>query len=204
MKKKLLSTLAAVMIMISFSACGTPGPTETADTFMTAIKEKDAETVKSVYAGKTFDLLQETGKESDDTFEGTLDDALAEKIFDFDYKLSDEKIDGDKATVKVSITTYDLGSAIEDFISEYLTQAITLSFSGASDKQIEKLSETLLAKHMKKVEKDYTGTAKIHLTKKDGKWQIDKFDDNSDFINALSGGVVESIKNIEEIYDTEE
>lgn len=57
---------------------------------------------------------------------------------------------------------------------------------------------------MKKVEKDYNGTATINLTKKDGKWQIDKFDDNGDFINALSGGVVESIKNIEEIYDTEE
>lgn len=204
MKKKLLFVLAAVTIIMTFSACGAPGPTETADTFMTAIKEKDAETVKSVYAGKTFDLLQETDKESDDAFEGTLDDTLAEKIFDFDYKLSDEKIDGDKATVKVSITTYDLGGAIEDFVSEYLTQAITLSFSGASDKQIEKLSETLLAKHMKKVEKDYNGTATIHLTKKDGKWQIDKFDDNGDFINALSGGVVESIKNIEEIYDTGE
>ena len=148
MKKKLLFVLAAVTIIMTFSACGAPGPTETADTFMTAIKEKDAETVKSVYAGKTFDLLQETDKESDDAFEGTLDDTLAEKIFDFDYKLSDEKIDGDKATVKVSITTYDLGGAIEDFVSEYLTQAITLSFSGTSDKQIEKLSETLLAKHM--------------------------------------------------------
>ena len=45
---------------------------------------------------------------------------------------------------------------------------------------------------MKKVEKDYNGTATINLTKKDGKWQIDKFDDNGDFINALSGGVVES------------
>lgn len=204
MKKKLLLILAAVIIMMSFSACGGPGPTETADTFMTAIKEKDAETVKSVYAGKTLDLLKETNKESDDAFQGTLDKALSEKVFDFDYELSDEKIDGDKATVKVKITTYDLGSAIEDFISEYLTQAITLSFSDASDKQIEKLSETLLAKHMKKAEKNYTETVKIHLTKKDGKWQIDKINNNGDFINALSGGVVESMKNIEEIYDTGE
>lgn len=56
----------------------------------------------------------------------------------------------------------------------------------------------------KQIEKDHTGTATIHLTQKDGKWQIDKFDDNGNFINALSGGVVESIKNIEEIYDTGE
>ena len=79
MKKTLSLILAAVIIMMTFSACGAPGPAETADTFMTAIKEKDVETVKSVYAGKAFDLLQETDKESDDAFEGTLDDALSEK-----------------------------------------------------------------------------------------------------------------------------
>lgn len=204
MKKKISAVILAAALILSMSACGTPSPTETADTFMTAIKAQDSETVKSVYEDETFDMIEETGNQSDDAFEGTLDKSLETKIYDFDYTLSDEKIDGDKATVKVTITTYALGTAIEDFMTEYFTQALTLSFSGASDEKIEKLSETLLTKHIEKAEKDYTGTADIHLTKKGDEWQIDEFDDDGEFINAITGGIVDSINNIMDIYDTED
>lgn len=86
--------------MISFCACGTPSPTETADTFLSAVKAQDYEKVKSVYAGKTFDILDSMGEddaevEESESIDSSFEKELKDKMLDFDYTLSNEIINDD-------------------------------------------------------------------------------------------------------------
>lgn len=130
--------------MISFCACGTPSPTETADTFLSAVKAQDYEKVKSVYAGKTFDILDSMGEddaevEESESIDSSFEKELKDKMLDFDYTLSNEIINDDKATVNVEVTTYALGKAMTSTMVKYIEEALPLVFSGASEEELEKI-----------------------------------------------------------------
>ena len=55
MKKKLLAITLVMAMLAALSACGPkiPTPTETADTFLTAMKAQDSEALATVYAAET-------------------------------------------------------------------------------------------------------------------------------------------------------
>ena len=148
MKKKLLVITLVMTMLACLCACGSkiPTPTETADTFLTAMKAQDNETLATVYAGGDIDLLDKAA-EADDSGEANEDSGLTKvyeeqmvpKMLDFDYELSNEQIDGDKATVVVKITTYRIGDAFTAFFSDYLSQALILAFSDASEEDLDAL-----------------------------------------------------------------
>ena len=213
---KMLLIVVALCFALSISLCGcgdkAPTPTETADTFLTAVKAQDTETIKTVYEGETIDMLASLDEDeeesdgedsllSDEYFEKT----LLPKMLDFDYELSNEKIDGNKATVDVKITTYDIGSAFTAFMADYFTQAITMAFEGASDEEIEKLANTTFESKMAELkEKTYSETVTLNLVNKDDVWKVAKIDDDSEFLNALTGNMIKALDQIEETYSFEE
>ncbi|MCR5034343.1 MAG: DUF5105 domain-containing protein [Clostridia bacterium] len=199
-------------LSISLYGCGdkAPTPTETADTFLTAVKAQDTETIKTVYEGETLDMLSSLEDEESESEDSLMDDdyfgkILLPKMLDFDYELSNEKIDGDKATVDVKITTYDIGSAFSAFMSDYFAQALTLAFGGASDEQIEELANTIFESKMDELkEKTYSETVTLDLVKKDDVWKVAEIDEDSEFLNALSGNMIKTLDKLEEIYSFEE
>ena len=120
--KKILALLISLMMVFSLTACGGPSPTDVSDNFLTAIKNADNEALAECYVEDEFDLFQEASDaaESDDEEDGDkeeaeADDALTKvyeenlvpKMLEFEYELSNEKIDGDKATVDVTEKTYE-------------------------------------------------------------------------------------------------
>ena len=214
MKKKLLVITIVLAMLAALSACGPkiPTPTETADTFLTAVKAQDKETLATVYAGGDLDLLEEAA-ESDESEEANEDsgltkvyeDQMVPKMLDFDYELSNEKIDGDKATVDVKITTYDIGSAFTAFMADYFTQAITMAFEGASDEEIEKLANTTFESKMSELkEKTYSETVTLNLVNKDDVWKVAEIDDDDEFWNALTGNMIKTLDQLEETYSFDE
>ena len=197
-------------VIVSLSACGPkiPTPTETADTFLTAIKAQDSETLATVYAGGELDLLK-AAAETDESEEVNDNSGLTKvykeqmlpKMLDFDYELSNEQIDGDKATVDVKITTYPIGDAFTAFFSDYISQAFILAFSDTSEEELDALATTILAGKIADLdEKSYEKTVTLNLTMKDDKWIVDEFEEGSDTVDAITGGLVSSMKTMSDAF----
>lgn len=195
-------------MVMTFCACGSQSPTDVADTFLAAIKAQDSDAIKSVYADGALDLLGETEEESEevlgDDFSDELEQELINKILEFDYEISNEQINGDTATVDVAISTYDFGSAMAEFASEYITQGLVLAFSGASDDEMNELANTLFEEQLEKAEKDYTGTTTLSLTKTDDGWTVDEIDEGGVFVDVLFGGLINSLENLEDSFSEDE
>ena len=215
MKRKLLA-ITAIMVMIAvLSGCGPkiPTPTETTDSFLQALKSQDAEAIASVYDGTDVDLLEaasdsaednETDVDSETTdtgLEAVYEEQMLPKMLDFDYELSNEQIDGDKATVDVKITTYRIGDAFTAFFSDYISQAFMLAFSDASEEDLDALATTILSGKLADLsEKTYEKTATLSLSMKDDKWVVDNIEDSDELLDAITGGLVTSMKTMTDAF----
>lgn len=201
--KKIVTLILAFVICFAFVSCGSPSPTDVTDSFLKAVKAQDAEEMAKVYAGDDFKVLDDDGEDKEVL--GALEKSIMTKFFDFEYKIANEKIDGDKAKVDVTFKTYKMGNAFTAFIGEYFSQALGLAFSGASDKQVEELAETLFTEQLDKLtKKDYTKTVSVSLEKVDDQWKISEFDEESDVLNAMSGGLIEAINNTSNAFNDAE
>lgn len=210
--KKIIALILSLTLCFSLTGCGSPSPTKITTTFLDAVKAQDAASVEKVYLGDSDDVNtsdeivdEDTSEESETEIEQKLGTAMEEKLFAFDYEVSNEVIDGDKATVDVTITTYDMGMATTSALGEYMSQAIGLAFAGASEEQMENLSMKLfLDKISALTEKDYTKTVKVHLEKVDDEWRLSKFSDDEPIVDALSGGMQSAVNNFSEAFDETE
>lgn len=201
--KKIVTLILAFVICFALVSCGSPSPTDVTDSFLKAVKAQDAEEMAKVYAGDDFKVLDDDGEDKEVL--GALEKSIMTKFFDFEYKIANEKIDGDKAKVDVTFKTYKMGNAFTAFIGEYFSQALGLAFSGASDKQVEELAETLFTEQLDKLtKKDYTKTVSVSLEKVDDQWKISEFDEESDVLNAMSGGLIEAINNTSNAFNDAE
>lgn len=199
MKNKIITLLLVVAMIFVFAACSEPSPTDVADDFLTAVKTQDKEALSKVYIEENFDVAD--AADSSDLPED-LQKEIVEKIFDFDYELGEEKIEGDEAAVEVKITTYDVGSAFTEFIGEYISQAFGLALSGTSEEDAEELALEIFEEKFKELEeKDYTENVRLELKKTDEGWKVSEIDDDSAFLNAVTGGLIHAIKKIDEALD---
>lgn len=200
--KKLIVAIMTIIMTVGLAACGNPTPSETVDSFLDGVKNTDADAVKSVYSGKSFNFdkdLSEFGG-NDKELAKITKESLVPKLLDFDYEIGEEKIDGDKATVEVTFTTYNFGDALTSFMTDYIAQGMVMAFDDSSEKKLEKLAVTLYKKSIKDMKKDYTGKAKISLTKKDDTWMVDEIQDDDAFYNVFLGGAIDSMKDLEKTY----
>ena len=111
--RKIFSILLIFVLATSFSACGSaPTPKDTAEKFLTAVKAKDAEGIRKVYDGSYSEdeLIGIVESLLGDSEEGEVDDdatkQFEEKLFDFDYTIGEERVDGENAEVDVTFKTY--------------------------------------------------------------------------------------------------
>lgn len=195
--KKISVFVLAMTLAFSLSACGSPSPSDCADSFLSAVKTQDKEKLAEVYAGESFDIIED--QEAD--MPASVQKLLISKLFDFDYEISDEKIDGENATVQVTLKTYHLGDSISAFLSEYISQGLALSLSGASEEKLNDLAETLFTEQLEKQkEKNFEKTVTLSLTKKDDAWQVNQIEEGSEFFDAITGGVISSIEELEDSF----
>lgn len=206
MKNKILSIVLALGLVFSMCACGGPTPTSTVDTFLTAVKSQDVETLKTVYTDSEFDFITDMELASEDGGTPETDKVLNEKLLpmllEFDYTLSNEQINEDKATVDVTITTYNFGAAMTTFFGSYITQAFALIFDDNAEAKLDKIGANLLTAELDKLtEKNCEKTATISLTATEDGWMVDEIDDEDDIFDALTGGMVSSMETIEDTFE---
>lgn len=184
--RKVFSVLMIAVLTFCLCSCSSaPSPTETVDQYLKAYKAKDVETMQTVYSGEA-----QSFNESEFAGYG---DLVVEKILEFDYAITEEKIDGEKATVKVDLTTYPMGNAFEAATEEMILAALESSFGDLSEEEASERSLKALNKEFEKLDKKtYKATCVIDLTLVDDVWMIDEIKDGSSFSKAVFGGMIEA------------
>ena len=166
---KKVSILLLALCLIFMTACGTASPTD-------ALKA-DLENAKS----SPDEIIGQLGE---DGFGEEATQALVDKVLEFDYQLGEEKIDGDKATVETTITTYPFGEIFTGIVADFITQAF--ANPDMTDDDASALLDQLLMDALDKADKTYSKTITIELSQEDGEWVVQESDEMS---NALTGGM---------------
>ncbi len=195
--KKMTCIICLLLTVIMlFNACSfQKSPTEVATSFLEALIAQDEEALEKVYSG---DWSEDGGltatlnsadlggmsKETAEKFVG--------KVLEFDYTFGEETINDDKATVEVTITTYNFTSMFSDMLTDLYSKAIELAFSGLTEEELEKqvnaMADQALSGSLDKLtEKTVSNTVKLELTKDGHSWKVDPVTD--EFTDALLGGL---------------
>lgn len=166
-------------------------PTEAADAFLKAVKNRDMSSIGKLYRGDP-EEMDLAGTTEDEDFPAELSTLLTQKMQQFEYTLSEEKITGTKATVKVTITTVNISKALADSVNDFLNGMITGEFFSSSSE------DDLLAglyrdfyQNLSAAPKDYTGSAVMELTLVNGEWKVNVIPSYGPLINCLTGGLME-------------
>lgn len=211
--KRLVAFLCSLLLCFTFVSCGKQSPSDTVSSFLDAIKKSDSSTIEKIYASGSFDAddilsdsddkdsnadNQDSKTEDLDSFGDEFQKQLLSKLADFDYEISKEKIDGDKAKVDVTFTTYEFGNAFNLALSEYMQKSLALVFAGSSESEIQAIAESVFKEEFDKLtEKKFTKTITIPLTQKDGKWIIDDLSSDENFFDAISGNLYSTVKSLD-------
>ncbi|MCR5482124.1 MAG: DUF4878 domain-containing protein [Clostridia bacterium] len=201
-KKRFLCLLSAVMLLLITSVmtgCGQgDSPSGAVKGFLEAFRNQNSEDMAKYYEG-----ISEDGWDMDEMFneleseEIGLDKdcfkSLMDKISDIEYTIGEEKTDGDKATVEVTVKAYDFSAFFTDWIEAAISEA------GAISGTIGDLSEEEVKAKMNKIfrdafiknlngmkEKTHEATVTVQLQNKDGAWKI-KDEGNGEDSEEISG-----------------
>lgn len=160
-------------------------PSRVTEEFLSAIKKGDDGQLKKVYSGSsaTFPLTKFKAEAKSDS----LTKMMLEMLEDFDYQVKNEKVNGNKASVTVTIKTYAMGDVVSNLISD--ARDDPTQYIGYSSDDFEKDIYKEFSKLKKENKKSYTKNLVINLTKTNGKWQVNDFnsDDLDVILNAVTG-----------------
>lgn len=195
--KKIMLMLFAVLL--SLSACAKePKPEDALKTFL--------DDYISLETMEFADYIKGDSPLANGSVLGTEDltEELTQRILDiykhYTYEIGDVTISEDKttATVSVLLTNFDGSTLYSDWMTTYITKAMELAFTNPDMTQaefeaiaIETFSDTLDAL----VDgKEYS--VEVKMVKDEKVWKLVGGDENYDLINAMSGGILDSLKNI--------
>ncbi len=200
MKKKSLLIFISILLIFCLTSCSkqeTENPGETVVNFLNALQQQNYASAKAYYSENLDNLPNFRNKI--EAISPAVANELFNKLADFSYTIKNVEIDPNdknKASVTVSLQCYDLGSAFQNIILDYLKTDLEMTFDGAKDEEIiQKAEETILA-DISKSEKNFRQAIIIALTKEDDVWKLDKISENRELLNALSGNIINTIEEI--------
>ncbi len=193
--KKIIVLFLSVLLLFAIASCSSKEtPEEVVDNGLTAIINLDLITMQ-----KYFD--SEDISEEDDIFGDGFEDQNIENVEllvkNLEFEIISSSIDDDEAIVETKITNINMSIVME----EYITQAFILAMSSigeeevdedAMQKEMEELFTELLSEENVEM---ITIDVDIKLNDVDGNWKIDL---NDELINALFGGFMDVVEQLEE------
>lgn len=120
--------------------------------------------------------------QGEDSLNAEAQKLLFEKL---EWKVLNEKEEGDKATVEVEITNKDF----KTIMGNYMQKALKAAFSGQNVDE-EQMTNYLMEELRNEEIQTVTSNQTITLEKQNGKWEIVEEDD---FVNAVLPGLYEAI-----------
>ena len=192
MKKCTSLFLSFVLILLSLSAfagCQKNSPDATVKGFMEAVKTMDYEEIAKYCEDGASDSELSSYEDEDAAFLTPVFKSLKYKI------VSTETGDG-FAAVTLEITTIDVKDVITNLVGEFLMTA----FSHLDDDDFD--ADAYYAEQLEQaLSKDdlelLTSTAVLDLIKtEDGRWLVTGLDDNDEFLDAITGGLVSAFSSL--------
>ncbi|MEE3382879.1 MAG: DUF5105 domain-containing protein, partial [Anaerovoracaceae bacterium] len=102
--------------------------------------------------------------------------------------------DGQTATVDIVFTTYNMGELFEKIVEELMARATVLQQGGMTADQFQdEMNNIVIGIYndiLKTAEKDLKISLTVNLTKVDGQWKVDDLKDSTEFLDALTGGLI--------------
>lgn len=200
---KLKNSISILLIgLVLLSGCAEK-PELTVTAYFDELKTSITPDLKTIAIEKYFDQsieIEETSQDlSLESFESNeMTDRYLELFRGFEYKIIDSKVDGDSAIVNVEITTYPVGELLSNYMVQLFSKVFEWAFSGITEEEITAKSTTLFLDLATEVEKTYVKTVPVYMVKKDGKWLISGDVTNYEMMDALTGGILEFAKQLEE------
>lgn len=194
---KVLSLLMVAMMVLALVGCSSSGesPEKSVENFLGALKKADLNEAKLYLP-------------SDERGNFEFDDENQEKMVkplmgNIEYKVLSSKTKGDTATVKVSITVPDMSELLQKIMQDAIKKAMDAAAKGEELDQkkmeqeiMDQLAEGLKASDIKKT----TSEVEVNLKKNKDKDKDEKswiFEDSESLGKALTGGLEESIKQLQ-------
>ena len=156
------------MLALSLVACGN-GPDKALDAKLALVKEGKFEEA-ALLEGRVFS-----------NEDAPMLEALYAKM---NYVIGESKVDGETATVAVTITMVDLSAVLADYMKEALSHIV----EGDWDADGSYFMEMLKAEDAPT--KDFPVT--VHMVKTEEAWELAE-DGNDDLKDALTGGLISSL-----------
>ena len=197
---KILSLLLIGIVLLSGCAAK---PETNVTAYLDELKTSISSDLNTIAIEKYFDTdvqitenNQEFTLESHESNEMTL--RYLELFRGFEYKVIDSKIEGDSAVVNVEITTYPVGELLSNYMVQLFSKVFEWAFSGITEEEITAKSTTLFLDLANDIQKTYVKTVPVYMVKKEGKWLISGDTTNYEMMDALTGGILEFAKQLEE------
>lgn len=205
MKKKLLYLTFYCLLILSLVGCSsevTEGPGDVTAHFLNALQQQNYSSVKQYYSENVDNLSHFKNKV--ESISPLVANELFNKLADFSYiieKIELDEKDENKASVLLTMKSYDLGKVFENTILDYLKTDLTMSFNGATADDIIKEAEKIIVEDIKNSQKTFNETVTVTLSRENNTWKIDELEDNIPFLNALSGNIIYTVDQLSEILD---
>jgi hypothetical protein len=206
-KMKRIASLALVFALaLSLVGCSGSKPDTVITTFCNAVKAFDFETAATCMenGSNDFEDPYDDAELEEDLMSEQVMSYLKDCASQLTYQLGEATIDGDAASVPVSISYVDASPVITSALGEYIAQALGLAFSGADEAQMEELFGSIF---MEKTESVQTAMASdtvvFKCVKVDGDWKIAEFDDDAQTVitNILTSNIAGAFENFGEGFD---
>lgn len=169
-------------------SCGNTSPKNVVNNYFKEVSKGDISNVSNYLNGKIEDpSLNMNNKENNDSKEQSEISKEAEKIVftKLEVKTGKEVIDGNTATVEVTVKGINLSDIFAKYMKMVLAETLQAGFSGKSIDEEQMLKDNE-GKYLQMVKdaKPEERTGKITLTKVDNNWKIDV---NKEFTQLLFG-----------------
>lgn len=214
-RKRIFIAVMMVAIIALTAGCQMAGPNKTVDNFFKSVQkleiEEAGEFMSKELANDYLGSLREQGDILDNDEQLTPDemkeiegykefeDSFKRLANELKYKITDSKVEKDKAEVKVEVIYANASEPLMDSVGELFGQMLGMVFSGkepTEEDMMELLFETISKKLNDYEIKTNETEGVIHLAKENNKWVITELDEN--ISNALMFGLTSELGNLGE------
>lgn len=187
-----VSILIIIVLMLSVSACSEPNypkPEETVKGFFDALSKSDFKAAESYTASGSASGQLDFA----DPDEEKLAKLLLSKT---SYELVSSEEDGDKATVKIKITSLDIAKIFEKMITDLIDQMAEATLNGEeiTDEKSNEMAMQYLEESLSKSDAPFVTTEQTVTLNKDKGKKVWVIVDDKAFMNGLIGNLNEMLK----------
>ncbi len=157
--------------------------------FCNGLKNTDYETMSSVMLKNVEDSTSDEVKSLEEN--SALFEYITELDKEINYEVLDSKVEGDSATVKVSIDYKNARLVFTETLSEYFQKSLELAFSGTtpSDEEMSQILTDIFNKKRENIKaEDDNKTVEFKCSKVDGQWMINEAP--YEVLDVMTGGLL--------------